>query len=291
MSKNYSQFVALIVVIVVALTAVLVAAAQDDGGETSGDEEAFLFPYEPVETILEGPLEITGFANDGTATLPIVTTIPVACTIVYGTTTEFGSLTLDQDMEGGTHSDHSPLLTGLEPETTYYFRVQGVDDSGTIYLSDIMTFTTPAFEEEENNNLASPENGAEVIGYSSAFGGAEPDARWGVNSAFDNSQNTEWSSAGDGDDAWVEVQLAEASQIDLLTYTSRVMTDGTSRVISFTVTTDSGEVYGPFEVPEGQQLSEFEVDFVAETLRFDVEESTGGNTGAVDIGVFGGPVE
>ena len=70
--------------------------------------------FRSIDEIIEQPLEVTNFANDGSATLPIHTTITVACTIVYGTTTEFGSLTLDQDMAGGTHSDHNPLLVGLE---------------------------------------------------------------------------------------------------------------------------------------------------------------------------------
>ncbi|HID52305.1 MAG TPA: hypothetical protein EYP41_09725 [Anaerolineae bacterium] len=78
---------------------------------------------------------MTNFANDGSATLPVQTSVPVACTVVYGKTPDFGSLTLDQDMAGGAHSDHNPLLTGLEPETEYYFRLQGVDDDGNIHIS------------------------------------------------------------------------------------------------------------------------------------------------------------
>lgn len=140
--------------------------------------------------------------------------MPVACTIVYGTTPEFGSLTLDQDMAGGTHSDHNPLLTGLEPETEYFFRVQGVDDDGIVYLSEVMTFTTPDFAasagaQVATDNLASTAMGAEVIGYSSSFGDAGLNDRWGAGNAFDDNPNTEWSTAGDGDGAWVEVKLAQ----------------------------------------------------------------------------------
>lgn len=61
-----------------------------------------------IDEIFAQPLEVTNFANDGSATLPIQTNIPVACTIVYGTTPQFGSVSLDQDMDGGTHSNHNP---------------------------------------------------------------------------------------------------------------------------------------------------------------------------------------
>ena len=65
------------------------------------------------------------------------------------------------------------------------------------------------------------------------------------------------------------------------------MSDGTSIVFSFTITTDDGAVYGPFEVPDANQAYSFDVDFETTTLRFDVISSSGGNTGAVEFGVYG----
>ncbi len=241
-----------------------------------------------VESILDGqPLEVTNFANDGSATLPIVTTVPVACSIVYGTTPEFGMLAVDMDMDGGAHTDHSPLLTGLEPETTYYFRVQGTDPDGVIYLSEVMSFTTPPLDTSESENLASPGRGAEIIGYSSAFGGAELDERWGAASAFDDNPNTAWSSAGDGSNAWVEVQLAGRASIESVAFWSRSMSDGSAITLAFTVTTETGEIFGPFEVPDASEPYEFEVAIEAETLRFDLVDTTGGNTGITDVAVYG----
>jgi hypothetical protein len=243
--------------------------------------------FRSVDEIIDQPLEVTNFANDGSATLPIHTTVPVACTVVYGTTPEFGSLTLDQDMAGGAHSDHNPLLSGLEPETTYYFRVQGVDDDGNIYLSETMTFTTPSLDDSPVENLASPMMGAEITAYSSAFGGAEPGERWGAASAFDDNPNTAWSSAGDGSAAWIEVTLAQPARIEAVSFHSRAMSDGSAITLAFTVTTEAGEVYGPFEVQDAGQPYEFELAFEAQTLRFDLVDTTGGNTGVVDIAVFG----
>jgi hypothetical protein len=254
-------------------------------------EDAPTLEYIPAESIIPGPIEVTDFNPDGTAILEITSTVDVACSIVYGETTDFGQIATDTDMAGGAHSDHMPLLTGLAPETTYYYRIQGFDADGNLYVSETMSFTTPAFDTSEIDNLASILAGAEVIGYSSIFGDGEVDSTWGPNSAFDGNLSTAWSSDGDGDDAWVEVQLAQPAHVNSIEFQSRSMTDGTSRVLSFMVTTDTGDEYGPFELDEAGGTQQFDVDFEAETLRFDVVESTGGNTGAVDIAVYGDPLE
>lgn len=264
---------------------VLAACAAEEQGDTAGLAEGI--SVKPVDEIVDADLLVTNFAGDGTATLPIHTSIPVACSVVYGTTQEFGSLSLDQDMAGGTHSDHNPLLSGLEPETEYFYRVQGVDDTGVIYLSKVMTFTTPPFEESQTQNLASPDMGAEITGYSSAFGDAGPNDRWGAGSAFDDSPNSEWSSAGDGNEAWIEVKLAQRARIDSVAFHSRAMTDGSAITRSFTVTTNTGEVHGPFELANADNSYAFEVEILAESLRFNLVDTTGGNTGVVDIAVYG----
>lgn len=241
----------------------------------------------PIDEIVSTPLEVTNFASDGSAALPVRTSIPVACSIVYGITPQFGSISLDQDMAGGAHNDHNPLLSGLKPETTYYYRIQGVDASGVVYISEVMTFTTPPRAAVEVKNLASLAWGAEINGYSSAYGNAAPDAAWGVGGAFDDNPNTAWSSAGDGNDAWVEVKLAQPARVSAISFHSRSMSDGSAITLAFTVTTDSGEVFGPFELSDASQPYLFDAAFDAQTLRFELSDTTGGNTGAVDIAVFG----
>jgi hypothetical protein len=270
------------------LIAAVPAFAQPDT-----DLEAALegITFRPIDDIVDVDLIVSGFANDGTATLPIETSIPVACTVVYGTTPGFGHLTLDQDMAGGTHTDHSPLLTGLEPETTYYFRVQGVDDSGIIYVSEVMTFTTPPHDTTPVENLLSPERGAQVLGVSSNWNGQANDGSFGILKALDGNPNTAWSSDGDGNDAWVEIALEQRSLIQRVEFWTRFMSDGTAQVYEFTVTTDSGETYGPFTLPDPDQPYTFDTEFEAKTLRFDVTDSSGGNVGAVEIAVYGQPLE
>lgn len=263
----------------------LVACSSVETSDSSGVTEGYTF--RSIDEIVDGDLAVTNFANDGTATLPVHTNIPVACSVVYGTTPAFGSLTLDLDMAGGTHSDHNPLLTNLEPETEYFYRFQGVDDAGTIYLSEVMTFITPPRKTSQTENLASPQNGAEIIGYSSAFGDAAPQDRWGAASAFDDNPNTEWSSAGDGNGAWIEVKLAGPARIDSVEFQTRAMGDGSAITHSFTIVTGDGQEYGPFDLPDASNSYRFEVPFEAETLRFNLMDTTGGNTGAVDIAVYG----
>jgi hypothetical protein len=87
------------------------------------------------------------------------------------------------------------------------------------------------------------------------------------------------------------VQLGARSQINTIRFWTRTMSNDTAQIFSFTVTTETGDVYGTFELPDPEQSYEFEVDFVAETLRFDVVESNGGNTGVVDVAVYGDPLE
>lgn len=263
----------------------LLAACSASADETNSLTDGYTF--KSIDEIIDQELEVTNFGGDGSATLPIQTSIPVACTVVYGTTPEFGSLSLDQDMAGGTHSDHSPLLSGLEPETEYYFRVQGVDDDGIVYLSDVMTFTTPELEKSETTNLASSDMGSEIVGFSSAFGGADLLDRWGAGAAFDDNPNTEWSSAGDGDEAWVEIKLAQRAQINSVSFQSRAMNDGSAITKSFTITTGEGDVYGPYDLPDADDAYTFETPIEAQIIRFALTETTGGNTGVVDIAVYG----
>jgi hypothetical protein len=283
---NLQRYGMMAVAVVIWLAIGLLAAAQP---ETDMEKALDAIEFRPIDEIVDTDLIVQNFASDGTAMLPIETRIPVACTLVYGTTPAFGKLTLDQDMAGGTHTTHNPLLIDLEPETTYYYRVQGVDDAGTIYVSETMTFTTPPQDDTPVENLLSPERGAQIVGVSSNWNGQANDGSFGVLNALDGSPNTAWSSDGDGDEAWVEIQLAQRSLIHQVAFWTRSMSDGTAQIFEFTVTTESGETYGPFTLPDPDQPYVFDVAFEAETLRFDVTDSSGGNVGAVEIAVYGEP--
>lgn len=285
---------------VLLLTVIGIAIAQEDSttvAEPLTEEETLdlvtdtglnIFPFEVIEA--SAPI-IAGLTATSTR-LEVTTTIPVNCLILFGETPDFGRVAQDLDMgDTGVHEDHMPVLTGLEPETTYYYRLQGSDANGNFYISEVFTFTTPAASDEISDNLLSPTRGADVLEVSSNFNNGANDGTWGILNAFDDDPNTQWSSDGDGDDAYFIVQLGEASQINTISFWTRTMSNDTAQIFSFTVTDENGNVYGPFELPDPEQPYEFDVDFTAETLRFDVESSNGGNTGAVNIAVYGEAVE
>jgi hypothetical protein len=272
----------LILVVSIILVASALVLAQNDTAENAPT-------ILPAEDIID-EVELLDITDDG-ARVHVISTLPLACSVVYGPTREFGQLSVDADMGGGAHEEHNALLINLEPDTLYYYRFQGSDANGNLYVSDVMTFRTLPASEELTENLASPERGAQIVGVSSNFGGQPNDGRWGAVNAFDGNAGTAWSSAGDGDDAWVEVELAERSRISRVEFWTRSMSDGSAQITSFTITTDDGEVYGPFELSDAEQSYTFEVEIEAKTLRFDVETSSGGNTGAVEIAVYGEPAE
>ena len=273
--------------------------AQNDSSdiEPLSDEETIellettginIFPFEMIEA--SAPV-LVGLSATSTR-LEVSTTIPVNCLIIFGETEDFGRVAQDSDMgDSGAHEDHSPILTQLDPETTYFYRLQGSDTQGNFYVSEVFSFTTPPESDEVSDNLLSPSRGAEVLEVSSNFNNGANDGSWGILNAFDDDPNTQWSSNGDGNDAFFTVQLGAESQINTIRFWTRTMSNNTAQIFSFTVTTETGDVYGPFELPDPEQAYEFEVEFTAETLRFDVVDSNGGNTGAVDIAVYGEPIE
>ena len=106
------------------------------------------------------------------ATVVAETTVDVVCSVVYGTTEEYSQLATDDDMARGGHRDHHPLLTGLQPDTTYHLTFRGIGPDGTMYRYKNITFrtTTPyhnAMERPSGDNLALLSRGARIIGTSS----------------------------------------------------------------------------------------------------------------------------
>jgi hypothetical protein len=205
--------------------------------------------------------------------------------VVYGKTLNFGSVATDPNMKGGAIIDHNPILINLEPDTQYYYRVQGSDAQGKLYWSPASSFTTISANEQPENFL-SLNNGATIISVSSNFSGVANNQTWGANSAIDGSAATAWSSAGDGSNAFITIALAQAQHINTLRVWSRSMRDGSAKILSFTVTMDTGEVLGPFNLPDTQKAYDFSIDRTTSSVRLDVKDSTGGNTGLVEIEAF-----
>jgi hypothetical protein len=276
-----------------AFVALLLVACQPtatpDVAAPAGSEAETAHDIRSIEEIsASGPPEIVDI-TDSDAVLVFESSQPLACSVVYGPTTDYGLIAVDQDMDGGAHTDHHPLLLGLEPDTEYHYRVQGTAPDGTLYVSEDRVFRTLPAQESAEANLASAQAGARVIAVSSNFGGVANDETWGADSAVDGSRGSAWSSDGDGDDAFIEIELAEPTKLHAVEVWTRSMSDGTARISAFTLTTDSGQVLGPFTLADAEQPYRFDLDTTARSLRLDVVESTGGNTGLVEFAIYGTP--
>ena len=147
-----------------------------------------------------------------------------------------------------------------------------------MYTTDLRSFTNGAnVATAPGTNIAVLGTVAEVSSeFSTVFAGAM---------AIDGDPSTEWSSAGDGDDAYIVIDLGGETAISGVGFRTREMSDGTSITTSFTVTIDGGDALGPF--PAGVGLAVARFDAVGQTVRVNVVMSTGGNTGAVEIEIYG----
>lgn len=242
----------------------------------------------PIEEILDGEIRLEDIGPDS-ANVRVVTTIPVVCAVVFGTDEGYGRISTDADMGGGAHAEHFAPLRGLEPDTVYHYRLQGTGPDGTLYASDDLTFrTAPGHPAQTNRgpNLASTAEGGSVREVSSVFGGS---AAWRAENAIDADPSTEWSSNGDGDGAFLTIELAGETQVTAVGLWSRTM-GSSAEIVQFRVVTDRGETLGPFALEDANRLYTFDVTVVARWLRFEVVSSSGGNTGVVEVAAYGDPV-
>lgn len=216
----------------------------------------------------------------------VTTTEAAICAIVWGRTEEFGRLNNSLTMDGTGIVQHDVVLPDLEQGTEYRFVVQGTTADGTLYRSQVGTFTIPvvettgaASEPDRGPNLALDATIADV---SSEFSDS-----FAAELAIDGDLATEWSSSGDGDEASITIDLGETAAISGVAFLTRSMADGSAITEEFTVAVDDGEPVGPFPAGSPADARVTEVDLTGKLLTFDVATSTGGNVGAVEIRVFG----
>ncbi len=259
-----------------ALTAALATSAASCS-EVSTDDG----PIRPFDEIAATGPEVEVDPSGTFAVVLVTTTIEAVCAVSYGPGPELGMIATDQEMDGGGHRDHRPVLGGLSPGVEYSFRLQGIGADGTLYRSRLMTFQTPSVPSEDlpGTNIA-PQ--AQIVEVSSEFSAA-----FSAANAIDGDPTTEWSSRGDGDDAFIVLDLGTDTAVSGIGYRSRSMSDGTALTTSFIVTIDDNTILGPFDAGPG--LVVVEAPFQGRLVRIDVETSTGGNTGAVEIEIYAAP--
>jgi hypothetical protein len=266
-----------------------VATALLAGGSCGGDEErsatSDMAVVRPFEEVQASDLVFEGDPTDpGRAIFRVTTTEPMICAIVWGEDDSFGRLNNSLSMNGTGIEQHDVVLPDVEAGVEYRYVVQGTTADGTLYRSDVGSFRidaapTAASVADRGANLALD---ATVVEVSSEFS-----ADFAGSLAIDGDTSTEWSTSGDGDDGFITIDLGADRQLTGVEFVTRAMADGTARTETFTVTVDDGAVLGPFPAGTVADPHLAEIGAVGRRVRFDVDASTGGNVGAVEIRVFG----
>ncbi len=240
-------------------------------------DAAFTAPdVRAVAEVLATPITLEADPSGTALRVRAVTSIPLICSAVYGPDTGYGQVTTGMGMGGpGGMTDHDLLIGGLTPGSTLVVRVQGVGPDGTLYVGEPMTTTLPdpGPDATAGADLAA---GATIRAASSAYSDA-----YGPERAIDGDLATEWSSRGDGDDAWIEIDLGAPQEVASVTWVTRSMTDGTATTTLVAIAADGVDL-GIFPVDAPAQL-----EILARVLRLSVASSTGGNTGAREILIRG----
>jgi len=230
------------------------------------------------------------FENDpavpGRGVFHVVTTEPMICAIVWGESEALGRFNNSLDMAGTGITEHTVVLPGAEPGATYYFRVQGSTADGTLYSSPLATFTLPADggptltgTDDHGVNLALR---ATIAAASSEFGQG-----WEASNAIDGNLATEWSTRGDGDEASITIDLGGEKAVTGVEFITRTMGDGSATTATYWVVVDGGDRLGPYAAGSITQPSFQPVELRGRLVTFEVDTSTGGNTGAIEIRIFG----
>jgi F5/8 type C domain len=231
-----------------------------------------------------GSTRVQVAADGRSAVIRVRTDPPTVCAVAYGKSASLGSIANDPNMGGTAIARHTVLLRNLTPGTTYRYRLTATDARGRVFQSrELATFrTTPS----SKRAAAGPRDiaaGAKVVAVSSQFGSGFQAAN-----AVDGNLATEWSSAGDGNHAFITIDLGGERKVGGVAFLTREMSDGSAITRTFAVVVDGGKRYGPF--PAGTRVDPrvATVSFTGRRLRFEVVTSSGGNTGAAEVEVFPG---
>jgi len=222
------------------------------------------------------------------------TSEPVSCEAEYGlSASAMTRSATDPNMQPGELTvNHEVPLEDLTPDTTYSYRAKVVDAMDRVTLSETFQFTTlPDTGGTTGANVALLDAGASIAGVSSNYGGASNAMPYGGDSAIDGLMATEWSADGDGDDAWLEIDLGRARSLSGFGFRSRKMTDGTSIIESLRLVFADGSALGPYATPDPDQLYRFDFPSRVTSTRVRVEAitTTGGNTGVKEVELYEAP--
>jgi F5/8 type C domain len=242
----------------------------------------------PFREVQDGELGFVADPGDPSRGIfRVRTTEPMICAIVWGEDEALGRFNNSLAMNGTGIVDHDVFLPDIEYGRTYTFVVQGTTADGTLYRSEPSTFVIdpppaaaePGPERPTGPNLAL---GATVTAVSSEFS-----EQFSAEKAIDGDEATEWATAGDGDGAYLEVELDQPASLQGVEFVTRSMADGTAITTTFTVSVDGGPPSGPFPASTLAHPAVAELDVEGRSVRVVVDSSTGGNVGAVELRLYG----
>ncbi len=230
----------------------------------------------------------------------VTTTEDMICTIVWGETEEFGHFNNSLAMNGTGIIQHDVFLPGAERGKTYFFRVQGSTADGNQFRSETGTFTISDVDSAEDDAMG---GGATIEGMddvddmvvhganlalestiveaSSEFGPG-----WAASNAIDGETSTEWATKGDGDSGFITIDLGSPQSVVGTEFITRRMLDGTAITDTYTITIDGGDTLGPFNAGSPAEPNFNAGEFTGQVIRFDIDASSGGNVGAIEVNVF-----
>jgi hypothetical protein len=208
-----------------------------------------------------------------------------ACDVVFGEKADAMDKTAtDPAMAPGSMSMiHKVPLEGLKPKTTYFYRAR----AGGL-MAPVAQFTTLEGSNVGGVNVALESKGTSVAGVSSNYGGGDPHSSFGAYKAIDGDLATEWSSNGDGDAAWLELDLGQVRSLTKLGFRSRSMLDGSSIIQKLRLVFDGGaSTQGPFDTPDPNVRYVIDLAPVqARKVRVEAVKTSGGNSGAREIELY-----
>lgn len=226
----------------------------------------------------------------------VLTTDLAICAIIWGETEDFGNFNNSLAMNGTGIVQHDVFLPGAQRGKTYFFRVQGSTADGKQFRSPTGTFTIPEIDNSGGDAMAGDSMDDSAMdaqhGPIRARTGSW-NRRWWTRgpgwepvNAIDGDTSTEWATKGDGDSGFITIDLGSPQAVVGTEFITRRMLDGTAITDSYTITVDDGETFGPFTAGTPADPGFSAVEFTGQKIRFDIESSSGGNVGAIEVSVF-----
>lgn len=226
------------------------------------------------------------------AELNVASTVPVVTTFYYGETWATAEMLRTSATLPGTSFQVTAI--GLEGDTDYFAHAVGIDVDGDVFIDDagaVHNFTTPEAEGGGAGDVVWGGNVASAAAGATATTSSDWSASFAGSRAIDGLSNTQWSSASDGDDAFITVTFDATYTVVGVGFWTRTM--GTSSQITRMEVHNGapdGASLGQYDLPDAARMYNFDVpDTATNQISFTVVSSLGGapfNTGAIEVAAY-----